>query len=59
MRMEDVVKAAKQFDFENRPKGKIWVSVPDSQVARLLQGALLAMKKHQKSQRRPAPVTEE
>jgi hypothetical protein len=43
--MEDLVKAAKDYDFYNRPQ-RDWKSVPDSQVARLLVGAKIAIEGH-------------
>lgn len=45
MKMDELVKAARTYDFENRPKGN-WQSVPESQVARLLTGAKIAIDGH-------------
>lgn len=42
MRMEELIKAAQDYDLKNRPKNQSWARVPDSQVARLLNGARLA-----------------
>jgi excisionase family DNA binding protein len=36
----EMIRAAKQGDFDNRPKGTRWAMVPDDQVRRLLEGAL-------------------
>lgn len=55
MRIEDLVKAAQEYDLKTRPKIGNWSAVPDSQVARLLKGAFIALK----SQRRAVPVPEE
>ena len=38
-----LVRAAKTYDHDNRPKYSNWDSVPDHQVARLIQGALWAL----------------
>lgn len=39
MKMEDLVRAAQEYDLENRPRDRNWSRVPDSQVARLITGA--------------------
>ncbi len=44
MKMERLVRAAQKYDMEHRPAAGNWMHVPDSQVARLLTGALNALK---------------
>lgn len=41
--MEQLVRAARKYDYANRVKGSNWGSVPEAQVARLLTGALAAI----------------
>jgi hypothetical protein len=48
MKLAELVKAAQEYDFKMRPKGKRWTKVPDSQVARLLTGAVLANRHEQR-----------
>jgi hypothetical protein len=43
MKMEDLVRAAQEYDWQNRPRDGSWTRVKDSQVARLLLGAKLAI----------------
>lgn len=38
-----LVKAAKTYDHDNRPRGQSWTGVSDNQAGRLILGALSAM----------------
>jgi hypothetical protein len=58
MSPEELVRAAQDYDYSNRPYGKDWKRVPDSQVARFLTGARLAVEAENK-QRRAHPVTKD
>lgn len=57
MKMHDLVHAAQEYDRTHRPREGNWRRVADSQVARLLRGAKLALEEERENEQRQGHLT--